>query len=74
MLRSAYVQSGQAQPRLLFVRMGQSEGLVRADARKNVFFRAQNGKVRNKSKKALTGKGGGDNITEHAAESCEPDL
>ena len=40
----------------------------------NVFFRAQNGKVGNKSKKALTGKGGGDNITEHAAESCEPDL
>ena len=34
----------------------------------------ENGKVRNKSKKALTGKGGGDNITEHAAESCEPDL
>ena len=57
-----------------FVRMGQSQGLVRTDARKNVFFRAQNGKVRNKSKKALTEKGGGDNITEHAAESCEPDL
>ena len=34
----------------------------------------ENGKVRNKSKKALTGKGGGDNITKHAAESCEPDL
>ena len=27
-----------------FVRMGQSQGLVRTDARKNVFFRAQNGK------------------------------
>ena len=27
-----------------FVRMGQSGGLVRTDARKNVFFRAQNGK------------------------------
>ena len=32
------------------------------------------GKNSQKVKKALTEKGGGDNITEHAAESCEPDL